>query len=212
MSSNSDTTGETRTEVLDPRGTVSSSRNPIAERLESLDGATIGFLDNSKENADVLLDEVETVLVDEYGVEETVYMRKDKSPIPADSLADQLHHQCDGVVNAYGDCGSCTSWCVYDSIDLEKQGTPTATVNTDEFARLGQSEARSLGMPALPITTVPHPMGGIPEDDVREHARAAVPTIVELLTGDREALEAEYENKYLEADEELSDSDLYCPI
>jgi len=189
--------------VLDPRGTVSIEENPITERLETLEGKTIGLLSNSKANADVLLDEIGNILVEEYGVEETVYRRKDKSPIPADGLAEQLNSQCDAVVNAYGDCGSCTSWLIYDSIDLEKQGTPTATINSDEFVTLGQSETRSLGMPGLPITTVPHPMGGIPKEEARERGREIVPSVVKLLTTDREELEAEYENKYLNAGEGL---------
>jgi len=44
--------------VLDPRGTVQTSGGRITERLDALEGATIGLLDNSKANADVLLDEV----------------------------------------------------------------------------------------------------------------------------------------------------------
>ncbi|WP_436348508.1 UGSC family (seleno)protein [Natronorubrum sp. FCH18a] len=199
-------------EVLDPTGSVTVSSHGIAPRVDSLDGTTIGLLDNSKSNANVLLDEIGTVLVEEYGVEDTVYRRKDKSPIPADDLADQLHSQCDAVVNAYGDCGSCTSWCVYDSTDLEKKGTPVATINTDEFVKLGQSESQSLGMPGLPIVTIPHPMGDLREEAVHERARNAVPELVTVLTTDREQLMAEYENKYLDADEELNESDLYCPI
>lgn len=199
-------------EILDPRGEVNYDPKPIAERLESLEGATVGLLDNSKSNADVFLEVVGEKLKSEYGVEEVVYRRKDKSPIPADSIADQLHSQCDAVVNAYGDCGSCTSWCVYDSIDLEKKGTPVATINSDEFVKLGQSEAQSLGIPALPLVTVPHPMGDLEEPAVVERATNALDEIVAVLTTDREELEEKYEERYLAADEELSDESLYCPI
>lgn len=199
-------------EVLDPTGEVNVSSESIAPRTDGLEGKTVGLLDNSKSNANVLLDEVANILIEKYGVEETIYKRKDKSPIPADDLANQLHSQCDAVVNAYGDCGSCTSWCVYDSIDLEKEGTPVATINTDEFVKLGQSEAQSLEMPGLPIVTVPHPMGDIAETEVRKRASDVVPQVVDVLTRDCERLEEEYENKYLDTDEELTDEDLYCPI
>jgi len=198
--------------VLDPRGTVQTSGGRITERLDALEGATIGLLDNSKANADVLLDEVGHLLREEYGVAEIVVRRKDKSPIPADSIATQLHDQCDAVVNAYGDCGSCTSWCIYDSIDLEKKGTPTATINSDEFATLGQSEARSLGRPGLPIVTVPHPMGGISEQQVRDRASTVVDEIVHVLTTDRDQLESEYGDRYLDSDESVDESGLYCPL
>lgn len=200
------------TEILDPRGKVESQSLPIAERLDSLEGTTVGLLDNSKSNADVFLETVGEHLKSEYGIEEVVYRRKDKSPIPADSLADQLDSQCDAVVNAYGDCGSCTSWCVYDSIDLEKKGTPVATINSDEFVKLGQSEAQSLGMPGLPLVTVAHPMGDLEEEKVLERAEDAIEEIVNVLTTDRNELEDIYTDRFLSSDENLSDESLYCPI
>lgn len=211
----SDTTHHEReeyTDLLDPCGEVSVEGRAIAERVDSLSGKTVGLLDNSKSNANHLLDGIATVLQAEYGVSEVVYRRKDKSPIPAGSIADQLAAQCDAVVNAYGDCGSCTSWCVYDSIDLEQKDVPVATINSDEFVKLGQSEARSLGMPGLPLVTVPHPMGDIPEEEVRERARDIVKEVVAVLTTDRDEIEEAYEDRYLGADEELQAEDLYCPI
>jgi hypothetical protein len=198
--------------VLDPRGEVDADEQPIADRLDDPAGATVGFLDNSKANANVFLDEVANILTDECGVAETVSVRKDKSPIPADSLADTLAARCDAVVNAYGDCGSCTSWCIYDSIDLERRGIPVATVNSDEFVKLGQSEARSLGMPGMPIVTVPHPMGDVEEPAVRERARAIVAELVAVLTTDAAELADTYRNRYLDANEDLAESDLYCPL
>ena len=206
------TAGASTLEILDPRGEVEHQSLPIAERLDSLEGATVGLLDNSKSNADIFLKAIGEHLQSEYGVEEIVYRRKDKSPIPADSIADQLHSQCDAVINAYGDCGSCTSWCVYDSIDLEKKGTPVATINSDEFVKLGQSEAQSLGMPGLPLVTVTHPMGDLEEPEVLARAESAIEEIVDALTTDRDDLEEAYAERFLNADEELGDESLYCPI
>lgn len=206
------TDGASTIEILDPRGDVETESLPIAQRLDSLEGTTVGLLDNSKSNADIFLQAVGEHLESSYGVEEVVYRRKDKSPIPADSMADQLHSQCDAVVNAYGDCGSCTSWCVYDSIDLEKKGTPVATINSDEFVKLGQSEAQSLGMPGLPLVTVSHPMGDLEELVVQERAENAIEEIVDVLTTDRTELEDAYANRFLSTDEELGDESLYCPI
>jgi hypothetical protein len=37
-------------------------------------------------------------------------------------------------------------------------------------------------MPDLPIVVVPHPLGGIPEDEVREHARASIDKIIKEAT------------------------------
>ncbi|MDR9432103.1 MAG: UGSC family (seleno)protein [Natronomonas sp.] len=206
------TVGASTLEILDPRGEVEYQSLLITERLDSLKGATVGLLDNSKSNADIFLKAIGEHLQSEYGVEEIVYRRKDKSPIPADSIADQLHSQCDAVVNAYGDCGSCTSWCVYDSIDLEKKGTPVATINSDEFVKLGQSEAQSLGMPGLPLVTVTHPMGDLEKPEVLARAESAIEEIVDVLTTDRNDLEEAFAERFLKADEELGDESFYCPI
>jgi len=203
---------QTNEQILDPRGDVTVDARSPAERLESLEGKMVGFLNNAKTNADIFLNEVSKVLSEEYGVEETIHRRKSNTAIPADSIATYLNDHCDAVVNAYGDCGSCTSWCVYDSVDLEKQGTPVATINSEEFVRLGQSESRSLGIPGLPIITVPHPMGDIPEEVARERARNAVDEIVRVLTTSVDELEAEFDGKFLGRGEELQDEELYCPL
>ncbi len=208
----SGTTEQSAKDVLNPVGTVQTDEQPITDRVESLEGATVGFLDNAKTNADVFLEHVSEILVEEYGVDELIHRSKDNTAIPAGSIARNLASECDAVVNAYGDCGSCTSWCIYDSVDLEKRGTPAATVNSDEFVRLGQSESRSLGIPALPILTVEHPMGDVAEEIVRDRARGAVDEIVHILTADAEELMDEYDEKYLDSDEEIGDEELYCPL
>jgi hypothetical protein len=53
---------------------------------------------------------------------------------------------------------------------------------TDEFSQLGRHEAESLGMPALPIALVPHPLGGQPPAHIREKAEKALEQVVGLLT------------------------------
>jgi len=201
-----------RERILDPRGDVSNDEHSLTDRLDSLEGTTVGFLNNSKTNADVFLDELSIVLQEEYGVADVEFRRKDNASIPAGPIASTLHETCDAVVNAYGDCGSCTSWCVYDSVELERMGTPTATINSEEFVKLGQSETRALGLAGLPLVTVEHPLGGVAPEVVRERARAAAAEVVRVLTTDKDELDEEYTNKYLDADETLGDEDLYCPI
>ena len=61
---------------------------------------------------------------------------------------------------------------------IEKLGTPALAIVTTEFMRLAQTTVKSCGMPGLRIIEVPHPIGGIPEEDVRAKARAAAAEIV----------------------------------
>jgi hypothetical protein len=97
-------------------------------------------------------------------------------------------------------------------VTLEKQGVPTATVNSDEFVRLRQSESRALGLPGLPIVAVEHPLGDADEEALRERAAGALPELVEALTGDRTELADAYKGRYLDADETLGDKGYHCPI
>lgn len=201
-------------DIMSPLGRRSERVRGIAPRFPSLQGKRLGLLDNSKQNANILLDEIGNILSREYGVSSVTYRQKPTAARPGGDFGviDALSETCDVVVNAYGDCGSCTSWCVHDSVQLELRGIPVATVNTREFVKLGQFEAISLGMPGLPIVTVPHPIGDQPEAAVREKARAVVAEIVKVLTTDAGELEAEYTNHYIVTGDSLRGENLFCPL
>jgi len=209
-------TGNTKTEdsvdVLDPRGVVETEEWLLAECLDSLSGTIVGLLNTRKTNADVFLETVGEALRREYDVAEMVYRTKANGAAPAGDVASTLAERCDAVVNAYGDCGSCTSWCVHDSVTLEKHGVPTATVNSDELVRLGRSESQALGIPGLPIVAVEHPLGDADEKTVKDRAVGALPEIIEILTSNRAELADSYRGKCLDADEVLGDEGYHCPI
>jgi hypothetical protein len=69
---------------------------------------------------------------------------------------------------------------------LEKRGTPTINVCTDEFATLGRMEAQYQGMPCLPIVAIPHPLGGLSPEEVTHRARLAFKEIMKLLEKEME--------------------------
>lgn len=68
-------------------------------------------------------------------------------------------------------------------MDLEKLGVPTVTLCTDVFLGLAKDEARALGMPALPIVVIPHPLGGEPPERVQARGEGAVEGVIAALTG-----------------------------
>jgi hypothetical protein len=65
---------------------------------------------------------------------------------------------------------------------MESRGIPTVMFCTDEFSLLGRNEAEGLGMPALPIALVPHPLGGQRPDAILEKADKALDQVVKILT------------------------------
>src|SRR3546814_682635 len=98
--------------LMNPVGSNTVERHPIAPRLNTLAGKTIGLLDNTKKNADLLIRTAGEILIRDHGVLDVIYRRKiSSSPAAPAAMLDELA-QCDAVINAYGDCGSCTSWCI----------------------------------------------------------------------------------------------------
>ena len=65
---------------------------------------------------------------------------------------------------------------------LEQRGVPTVVMGTEEFETLARLEARNRGIAELPLALIPHPLGGIREDEVVRKANHAVDTVVKALS------------------------------
>ena len=89
--------------VFDPTAEDATAPNPGAARLTSLEGRTIGLLDNSKFRARELLDHVEIILRARFGVAQVLRLRKPDAsrPAPPEMLADM--QRCEAIIAAVGD-------------------------------------------------------------------------------------------------------------
>lgn len=65
---------------------------------------------------------------------------------------------------------------------MENRGIPTVTLVTVPFREPARLTAISMGVPKLPLVVLPHPVGDLPEHEVRAMAEAAYPVIVDALT------------------------------
>jgi len=65
---------------------------------------------------------------------------------------------------------------------LEQRGVPTAVMGTFEFEQLARLEARNRGMADLPLALIPHPLGGIREDEVLKKVDLVMDVVVKALT------------------------------
>ena len=75
-----------------------------APRLPSLAGTRLGVIDDSKRNADVLLEELVELLRTRYEISEVRWHRKPSASRPADPAAiKELVETCDSVIIAIGD-------------------------------------------------------------------------------------------------------------
>jgi hypothetical protein len=61
---------------------------------------------------------------------------------------------------------------------LEQLGVPTVVLGTVEFETLARLEARTRGLADLPLALIPHPLGGIHEDEVVRKADLAIEAVV----------------------------------
>ena len=75
-----------------------------ATRLPTVAGIRLGIIDDSKRNADVLLEELAEVLRTRYEIADVRWHRKPSASRPADPAAiRELAETCDAVVIAIGD-------------------------------------------------------------------------------------------------------------
>jgi hypothetical protein len=89
-------------EVLNPTAEARVSELPLARRLADLRGKTIGFLNNRKANAGLLLERVEEILRARFGEFSVVKGEKNAAMGAPEAVMARLSH-CDVVVTAIGD-------------------------------------------------------------------------------------------------------------
>jgi hypothetical protein len=173
--------------VFDPRGIVSLETRPLARRLEALAGLRLGILDNSKWNANKLLRGAAAALGEEIAFASVNYYVK-KHGFSNDAppeMIDQITRENDMVLTAIGDCGSCCSCCIRDTVALEDLGIPTAAVITTEFVNETRLTRLAIGMPDLKPVVIDHPVSSITDEEVRQRVAVIRTQAQEVWLGTR---------------------------
>ncbi len=87
--------------LLSPVGEPEILDFPLAPRLNSIEGKTIGLLDNLKSNASVVLDWTTKRLADRYSSLEFISRRKpvQAAPVP-EAIVKEFREKCDFVIVA----------------------------------------------------------------------------------------------------------------
>jgi hypothetical protein len=157
--------------VFDPRGVVESANTPIAARPKSLDGLRLAILDNSKWNANKVLRASTAALEKsiEFG-KVNYYVKGSFSKDAEPELIAEIAANNDLVLTAIGDCGSCCSCCIRDSVALEKLGIPSAAIITTEFEKETVLTRTAIGMEGLIPVVIDHPVSSITQAEVESRA------------------------------------------
>jgi hypothetical protein len=172
--------------ILDPTGGAPrvGEQALLATPRAALRGATIGLLENTKQNASLFLDEIGRLLVDRYGAAGVLARTKVAFALPVGGdLLDELATSCQAIVTGVGDCGSCSASAVADGVAFERRGIPAAVICSDAFTVTADAMADVKGAKGYRYATTAHPVAVLTPDEVRERAAQALPQIVALLTG-----------------------------
>ncbi len=175
-------------EIFDPCGVVAIESRPLATRKNTLDGLRLGILDNSKWNANKLLRGSADALKQEIDFATVNYYVKTHgfSSDAPEELIEQIAAENDIVLTAIGDCGSCCSCCIRDSVALEDRGIPAAPIITQEFVNETRLTRVAVGMPDLRPVVIDHPVSSITQEEVQQRVAMIKAQAQEVWLGQRQ--------------------------
>ena len=91
-------------QVYDPTAPSPQATQNLRRSVGDLNGKVVGFIDNSKPNFNLLIDDIAALLTSRYGVKAIVKTGKRGASMPATpQVLDELAAQCDLVVTGSGD-------------------------------------------------------------------------------------------------------------
>ncbi len=70
---------------------------------------------------------------------------------------------------------------MHDGIELEKRGVPAAVICTEPFINSAKAMSKLGGIPEYPFVVLPHPLGSLTPDELRERAIQAAPEVLRIL-------------------------------
>lgn len=129
-------------------------RFPPASRFKCLEDQTIGFFWNGKALGDLALERVKSNLLARFpklkfrsyiGVNGQQLRRATPSQL------DEIARDCDAVVGATADCGSCCSWLIYEMCEMERRGVATVAITPEGFVEDARWSAKLFGCPEAPL-------------------------------------------------------------
>jgi hypothetical protein len=91
-------------QILDPTTEVNPRRIAYAARPGTLEGLTVGLIDNTKHNSDQLLLRIANILEEKHGAKAHVIRRKKSSgAAPHSEIIEEYKGSCDVIVAGVGD-------------------------------------------------------------------------------------------------------------
>ena len=70
---------------------------------------------------------------------------------------------------------------MHDAIEFENRGVPAAVICTDPFVSSAKAMSSIKGIADFPFVVVPHPLGSLAPEDLRQVAMRAAPDVLRIL-------------------------------
>jgi len=170
--------------IVNPTSGEAPPRGKPRTSIDSLRGKTVGFLSNSKMNADKILEGVAEGLVARFGIVPRLYVKRVPSISAEKDMLDEMGRDCAAAVVAMLDCGSCASWACADMVELSQRGLAVCGMASDQFDSFSRQVLSLKGADDLGLSVVGHPVGGIPPEAAKAKVVAAtLDQVVVALTG-----------------------------
>ena len=142
--------------LRDPTAETASELRLRAKPLESFGEKAVALMDIGKMRGDEFIDRIEQ-LCKERGISTLRYKKPTNTRVAPREMIREIAENCDAVIIALSDCGSCTSCSTHDLNDLDKKGLAGVSVLTTEFEQAFESQKQAIGIDAAAVY-VPHPL------------------------------------------------------
>jgi hypothetical protein len=162
--------------------TTSDLRRRIAPLVGRV-GDTIALMDIGKMRADEFIDRLEQ-LCGARGVATRRYRKPTNTRVAPREMIEHIAANCQAVVIALSDCGSCTSCSTHDLNDLDKKGLPGVSVLTEEFRQAFEAQKAAIGLDAAAVY-VPHPMQNRTAAELHAFAERSIDAILAAICTSR---------------------------
>ncbi len=165
--------------LRDPTPEAAAAQRARRAAPADLTGKTVGLLDIGKMRGAEYIDRLEQLL-QARGIRTRRYAKPTNTrtaPIP---ILQSVATECDAVIIAPSDCGSCTSCSTHDLNDLDLRGIPGLSVLTTEFRDAFAKQCGAIGYAGASVY-VPHPMQNRTTAELHSFAESSVDEVLERL-------------------------------
>lgn len=157
----------------------------LARRPLNLNDARVGLFWNGKNHGDVGLARARDGLAKLFEGISFVDFLGDKGGLTrfaSEPLRERIVKECDVIIGATADCGSCTSWLMRDMAEFERRGLPTVAWVASGFVKDAHWSAEIFGCADLAVAEVPYPFTSHDSASIAQMVDDALPQVISGLT------------------------------